>query len=559
MTQAAPWVRRATRLAAATFAVALCTQVAAQPRSVERPLAAQSEAAGDTAEAAEPASLRVFNREVVVFRAPFLGTQPWERVKLAQLRVSELLARGGPGAVAVEDLAQGSMVTLDGTHAFVVTPGDLAGTLEETPHVVAQRSAAVLRQVVSETREARDLRQMLYAAGEAGVATLLYSFLLWALVRVRRLIARKLVAIATRQSKRLHVGGLALFSSDSAATLLGRTVSVTLLGVGLLLSFQWAAFVFGRFPFTRPWGEKLHLFFIDLLLGLLRGIVAALPGLMVALLIFWLARIVVRAVNSFFTALLARRLGGGWLDADTARPTRRLLVLGIWIFAVVIAYPYLPGAQTEAFKGISVLVGLMVSLGGSSLVAQAASGFILMYTRTFRTGEYVRIGEHQGTIAELGTFTTRLHTGLGEEVVLPNAFVIAAATRNYSRVVQGEGFILHATVTIGYDTPWRQVEAMLLEAANRTEGLVATASYPGVFQTALSDFYVEYRLVTQATPADPSARAGVLSALNSNIQDVFSTHGVQIMSPHYYMDPAAEKVVPKARWYAAPAKPPSGS
>jgi len=232
--------------------------------------------------------------------------------------------------------------------------------------------------------------------------------------------------------------------------------------------------------------------------------------------------------------------------------TRRLFNIGIWLFAIAMAYPYLPGAQTEAFKGISVLLGLMVSLGASSIVGQGAAGLILTYTRTMRPGEYVRVGENEGTVIRIGMFTTTIRTGLGEELTLPNSVITSAVTRNYSRTVDGAGFIVDTTVTIGYDTPWRQVEAMLIEAAKRTPGIIDPPA-PRVFQTALADYYPEYRLVAQAIPSGPLARAEVLTRLHANIQDVFNEHGVQIMSPHYMMDPHAAKVVRPEDWYKAPA------
>jgi small-conductance mechanosensitive channel len=152
-------------------------------------------------------------------------------------------------------------------------------------------------------------------------------------------------------------------------------------------------------------------------------------------------------------------------------------------------------------------------------------------------------------------FNTRLRTGMGEEVTLSNANVFSSVIRNYSRTTQGEGYVLDTTVTIGYDTPWRQVEAMLLEAASRTSGISAEPP-PRVFQTALSDFYPEYRLVCNATPKQPRPRAVALSDLHANIQDVFNQFGVQIMSPHYMHDPQHEKIVAEDRKYAAPAKKP---
>jgi small-conductance mechanosensitive channel len=190
------------------------------------------------------------------------------------------------------------------------------------------------------------------------------------------------------------------------------------------------------------------------------------------------------------------------------------------------------------------------------VVGQAASGLILTYTRTLRPGEYVRVGEHEGTVMEMGMFTTRIRTGVGEMLTIPNSMITGTVTKNYSRAVNGQGYVLDTTVTIGYDTPWRQVEAMLIEAAQRTEGIVSTPA-PQVLQTALSDFYPEYRLLAQTIARQPQPRGVLLSKLHANIQDVFNEYGVQIMSPHYIADPQRDKVVAREQWYQAPAKPPA--
>ena len=162
-----------------------------------------------------------------------------------------------------------------------------------------------------------------------------------------------------------------------------------------------------------------------------------------------------------------------------------------------------------------------------------------MYTRAFRLGEFVRIGETQGTVMELGTFATRLRTGLGEEVLVPNSYALQNTTNNYSRSGPEVGFLIYTTVTIGYSTPWRQVHAMLEEAARRTEGIARAGAL--LRQTSLSDFYVEYRLVGYAPSESAEGRAVTLSQLHANIQDVFNEHDVQIMSPHYMTDPPTRR------------------
>jgi small-conductance mechanosensitive channel len=354
----------------------------------------------------------------------------------------------------------------------------------------------------------------------------------------------------------LRVGGVELLESGGTLLLLRRALIAAFWVLALLLTSRWLVRVFDLFPYTRPWGERLDGFLVDTLLDLLTGIAGAVPDLLVAVLIFLIARFVVGLIDRFFDQVQSGRVQVGWLAADVVRPTRRLVTTGAWLLALVMAYPYLPGASTDAFKGISVLVGLMISIGGASVLGQAVSGLTLMYTRTLHVGEYVRIGEYEGTVVYLGIYQTRIRTGFGEELTLPNSLVLGAVTRNFSRGLAGGSFTLHASATIGFDAPWRQVHAMLREAARRTDGVAADPP-PEVFQTALSDFYVEYRLVVRALPGEPRLRVEVKSRLHENIQDVFNEHGVQIMSPHYLGDPAEAKVVPKARWYAPPARPPS--
>jgi small-conductance mechanosensitive channel len=159
----------------------------------------------------------------------------------------------------------------------------------------------------------------------------------------------------------------------------------------------------------------------------------------------------------------------------------------------------------------------------------------------------VRIQDYEGTVTELGLFVTRLRTGMGEEIALPNAFVLGNVTRNFSRIDGERGYVLDCKLTIGYDTPWRQVHALLLEAAQRVPAVLDTPA-PFVVQTALSDFYVEYKLVVYADSKQPMSRAHIASRLNAEIQDEFNRNEVQIMSPHYLGDPASAKWVPESRW-----------
>jgi small-conductance mechanosensitive channel len=511
-------------------------------------------AAAAATQSADEANLVVFNRHITTFRATFLGLPPAARAERSRQALVALLDKAGPGAVVVKSVPQGDILLVDGQIAFLLTPEDADLLRGETLASISSGAATALQHTIEATQESRDHQRLLRSVIDTLISTLIYVFLAWLVWRLRTRLARRLSKRLTSETARLRIADKEIISLERSM-MLARWLTLALSWLAwLTLTYWWLSHVLAQFPYTRPWAEQFDGELIGIALEMGRNALAAMPGLIVAVVIFALARMIVRFLAPLFDHLESGQGQIGALNADTARPTRRLITIGIWIFAFVMAYPYLPGSNSDAFRGISVLIGLMISLGGSSLFGQAASGLIIMYSRTLRVGEYVRVSDFEGTVTDLGTFTTKLRTGLGEELIVPNALVLASVTKNYSRAVQGPGYIVDTTVTIGYDTPWRQVEAMLVEAARRTIGVLEQPA-PRVFQTALSDFYPEYRLVCQAIPSEPRPRAEVLAALHANIQDVFNEYGVQIMSPHYLGDPAQAKVVPKAHWHTAPAAP----
>jgi small-conductance mechanosensitive channel len=490
----------------------------------------------------------IANRTVIELRGPIAGYSAQERASATAERIEQLLAAAEPGAaIGFEDTDAGTRVLVGGRFAILVTKVDIDASSGETTQIVAREAARRLERAMAEWREQRSPAYLATAAGLAAAATLVYGALLWLLVRASRWAGRRAAAAAEERARRLNLRGV--------NRLAGRAVNVLGWLLGIALTTVWLAFVLERFPYTRAWGERLTLNLLDLAKQVLVAIVGGLPGLVVVAIIFVLTKAVIGVGRAFFDRVEAGQIELKWLSADTVAPTRRIFAFVAWLFALAMAYPYLPGASTDAFKGLSVLVGLMVSLGGASVIGQAFNGLILMYSRVFRAGDYVRIGEVEGTVTQLGMFATHVRTGMGEEITLSNSTVMAATTRNYSRAVPGTGYVLDTTVTIGYGTPWRQVEAMLLEAARRTAD-ISQSPAPLVRQTALADYYVEYRLVAYTPLERPAPRAEVLHRLHGNIQDVFNEYGVQIMSPHYVLDPKSPQVVPKDQWFAAPAQAP---
>jgi small-conductance mechanosensitive channel len=379
---------------------------------------------------------------------------------------------------------------------------------------------------------------------------------LWGLFRARRVISARLDAAAEARAARAGIADLVALRASRVLDVQRYAVTAVFTILDLSVVYAALTFVLRRFPFTRPWGESMRGFLFSTVENIALSVATAIPGLFTVFVIFVIARSVVRLMSLWFQAVERGSVRPVWLYPETAQPTRRLVSTLVWLFAIVMAYPYLPGSQSEAFKGVSVFVGLMVTFGSSGIVNQIMSGFMITYSRAVRLGDFVRIGDVEGTVTHLGVLSTKVKTLRKEDVTIPNAVVVSQTMTDYSRTGDVEGVFTPTSVTIGYDAPWRQVHAMLLEAATRTSGLRGEPK-PVVLQAGLEDFYVKYTLLVCLERQD--SRPLVMAALHANIQDVFNEYGVQIMSPNYVLDPAAPKVVAKANWFAAPARPPDAA
>jgi small-conductance mechanosensitive channel len=500
-----------------------------------------------------PADLVVANRQIVTLRASVLGGTPGDRVAVITERLSALLDRGGgTPAVATSEVEGGYLIQVNGEPVFRVLDEDVAPDSNQTTRQLAEQTAARLTQALSELAEARDARALLPAIGWSLLVTAVLILILWVLSRTFRWMAARVRAALERRAAKHgadwqgHLMGLA-----NPAVLVIAPLRFAIWLVALFFIYTWTGFVLRQFPYTRPWGEALRTNLLSALGDIGDSVLRAIPGLLFVVLIFLLARLAVRVVRAFFESVHEGRVALTWVDQTTARPTGRIVSWVIWLFALVAAYPYIPGSESEAFKGVGVFVGLMLSIGSSGVVNQAVSGLMLMYTRVLRPGEFVQVADTEGIVKSIGFLTTRIETVRREEVSIPNAVIAGNVTRNYSRLAPEGGVRIATKVTIGYDAPWRQVHAMLLLAAERTGGLLRESA-PRVLQTALHDFYVEYTLLVAV--AEPARRALVLSELHANIQDVFNENGVQIMSPNYEADPETPKVVATSDWFRAPAQ-----
>lgn len=238
----------------------------------------------------------------------------------------------------------------------------------------------------------------------------------------------------------------------------------------------------------------------------------------------------IRVVKYFFKEIESGKLSISGFHSDWAKPTYNIVRFLLYAFMFVLIFPYLPGSDSEIFKGVSVFIGILFSLGSTSAIANMVSGLVITYMRPFKIGDRIKIADVTGDVIEKTLLVTRLKTPKNEIITIPNSSVLTGNTINYTIQAEDTGLIIYSTVTIGYDVPWKLMHEVLLEAAFRTEYLLEDPK-PFVLQTSLDDFYVSYQI--NAYTKEASKQASIYSNLHQNIQDVCNEKGVEILSPHY--------------------------
>ena len=497
------------------------------------------------------AELEVATQAIATLRGSYDGTSPAARVARALERIHTLEPQQlvQPVTLAPVQLGEqtGMALRVGEQVLFVLAASDLdlgAGqTLPEQAELVRQR----LQSALAALHEQQRLPVLLRGVALSLVYTALLVVSLWALWRLADWVLSWLTEL--RQAHSMAARPWARYGK----ALLSRVLQFFALFLSATLLFVWLTSVLHVFPASRALGERLGEVFTASAATVGDGITHAIPGLVVVVVILLLAQAAVEASNAVFAAIGARQLRISAVHPETATATRRLASLGIWALAMVAIFPYLPGSNSDVFRGVSVLLGAMLTLGSSGVVNQLMSGLVLVYSRALRVGDYVVIGQDEGVVQEVGTLATKLVTMRNEEITIPNAVLVSSPIKNYSRKADESGTLAATKVGVGYDTPWRQVHALLLDAASRTAGLRRSPT-PVVLQRALSDFYVEYELLVYLDK--PIERIPMLSALHGHIQDCFQEANIAMMSPHFMAQPETSMVPPQGQW-SAPKPPPT--
>jgi small-conductance mechanosensitive channel len=308
---------------------------------------------------------------------------------------------------------------------------------------------------------------------------------------------------------------------------LSKILRILIIVLTLYLSIPMA---FSIFPATRGLANVLFGYVLTPFKSIFSSVINFLPDLISIIVIVFVFRYLIRGVRFVAEEIDKGRLTIKGFYPDWAYPTFNIIRTLLYAFMFIVIFPHLPGHESPVFQGVSVFIGIIFSLGSSSVIANVMSGLVITYMRSFKVGDRIKIGDVVGNVVEKTPFVTRIRTPKNEEVTIPNSGVMSAQTYNYSHSAKTYGLILHTKITCGYDMPWRQVHELLLEAARRTPDVQENPK-PFILQTALDDFYAEYQLNVCVIDANKMPR--IYSDLHQNIQDVFHEAGLEIVSPHY--------------------------
>lgn len=443
-----------------------------------------------------------------------------------------------------------TLSTRDGRYTILARSGPLVSVTRsdvELEHVAARDIADIrlhwIRQAIDRYRFERRPDQLARSLGKVIVATMVAALLFavvwqlfrWMLQAVERRYRARIQSVSIRSFE--IVGAERIWRSINSILRAGRSL------VMLALAIIYVAYALYQFPATRAASGQLFTVVAEPFQSMGLAIVKYIPNLIFLVIFIYVARALLKLNTAFFESIRTGTTVIPRFEPEWARPTSNLVRIIIILFAAVVAYPYLPGSGTAAFQGVSIFAGVLFSLGASTYMANIIAGYTLTYRRAFRVGDFIRIGEHVGEVIEVRLLVTHLKTPKNEELIVPNSLVLQTQVLNYSRLAKSEGLVLHTMVGIGYDVSWQKVEAMLLEAAERTSGLLRKPS-PYVLIRGLDDFAVKYELnVYVDTGLQMLPR---YAALHRSILDVFNENGVQIMTPAYEGDPEQPKIAPPA-------------
>lgn len=473
-----------------------------------------------------------FNKDTLFYIYNKLGPlNPSERVqniehKLAQLADDPFFSPDSIKAIPNEnniDVSYNDLVLLS------VTDDD-ALWMDQDKMAVAQEYATTVRKAVLQEKKDNSLQSILIRLAWLLLIIVIFSAIVYGINRFFRRLRRRIVEKKDHYFKGVKLKEYPLLNQQKQMGIVFNVLRIARIILILLVFYITLPFVFSIFPWTKGIADKLIDWTLSPIKSVFQSFLHYLPKLLTILVIYYITRSLVKLVNYMANEIAAGHLTIKGFYADWAKPTGSGIKFLLYAFMFVIIFPYLPGSDSKIFQGVSVFLGVLFSLGSSSAISNVIAGFVITYMRPFKIGDRVKIGEVTGDVIEKNLLVTRLRTIKNEEITVPNASILSGHTINFTTSSKDLGLILHTTVTIGYDVPWKQVHELLINAANATNGVMKD-KLPFVLQTSLDDFAVAYEINVYT---DHSHNMAVIySDLHRHIIDQFNRAGVEIMSPHF--------------------------
>ena len=432
-------------------------------------------------------------------------------------------------SIKISDTDELAYIVYNDAIVMTVTESDALWN-DQSMHELAEDNIQLIRISIANAQMENSLSRTLTRIGLALLVIVIAYIIVWSINKLYAKFLRYITRFKDRLLKDISYKGYTFLSSEQKLKLL-FVVLKTIRWVLILLSFFIVfPIVFSIFPFTRGWADYLFGLLWAPTRGMLTSIWDYLPNLFTIMIIYFVMKYIIRFVKYIFSEIEAGKLKISGFHPDWAMPTYHIVRFLLMVFGFILIFPHLPGAESDTFKGVSVFLGVLISLGSSSAIANLIAGLIITYMRPFKIGDRIKVGDISGDVVEKTVLVTRLRTVKNEEITIPNSAILSGNTVNYSTYSKTDGLIIHTDVTMGYECPWQEVQEALLEAADRTK-LILKNPHPFVLQVSLDDFYVSYQL--NAYIREVNKQAIIYTHLHQNIQNVFNERGLEGLSPHY--------------------------
>jgi len=414
---------------------------------------------------------------------------------------------------------------------IIMTISNLDGLwFGKTNEKLASEYLSIIKQSIKNERASHSLINWMKRIGLAILILILLIIMVAVINWVFRQSGKYIVTRTQKMKAGLKLGTIKVIPAKDLELIFLKINGAARLIATLLLIYLSLPLLFSIFPETESWTSTLLNWILGPLRIALNGIVTYLPNLFTILVIYLIFKFALKAIRYFFNEVKRGNIQINGFHPEWSVPTFNILRFILYAFMLIIIFPYLPGSGSAAFQGVSVFLGILISLGSSSAITNIVAGLVITYMRPFRIGDRVKIGEVTGDIIEKTMLVTRIRTIKNEDVTVPNSTVLSSSTVNYSSQAETKGLIIHYEVTLGYDVPWQKAYEMLINAASKTVFILQEPK-PFVLQTKLNDFYVSYQV--NAYTHQAGKQAVIYSSLLEHIQDELNTAGIELLSPNY--------------------------